>query len=208
MFGQGGFQLVGNRRIKFVGIDLDGTTAIQAAGRRNSSAIRGNGNRLDAARNGWQQTHQIGVVTDHAFGNAVHPINLGNSISTSDLAGQPEPGSQSDLEINVGDRVFFDFDSIQLREDARATLEKQAEWLKQNTGVSVWVEGHADERGTREYNLALGERRANAIRDYLVALGIDQSRMTTRSFGKERPVDPSSGREAWDKNRRGVMVIQ
>ena len=109
---------------------------------------------------------------------------------------------------NVGDRIFFDFDSIQLGSDARATLEKQSSWLQQNADVVVWVEGHADERGTREYNLALGERRANAMRDYLAALGIDQNRMKTRSFGKERPVDPSSNKGAWNKNRRGVMVIQ
>ena len=137
----------------------------------------------------------------------------GGSVTSDSLASRttptgPMPGSQEDLVTNVGDRVFFDFDSFQLRPEARATLEKEAEWLKQNANVSVWIEGHTDERGTREYNLALGERRANAIRDYLVALGIDQSRMKTRSFGKERPVDPASTKEAWSKNRRGVMVIQ
>lgn len=131
-----------------------------------------------------------------------------DSIASLPSATGPRPGSQEDLVTNVGDRVFFDFDSIQLRGDARATLEKQSEWLRQNFDVVVWIEGHADERGTREYNLALGERRANAIRDYLVALGIDQNRMKTRSFGKERPVDPSSTEDAWNKNRRGVVVIQ
>ena len=109
--------------------------------------------------------------------------------------------------MHVGDRVFFDFDSFQLRPDARATLEKQAEWLKQHPNVKVSLEGHADERGTREYNLALGERRANAIRDYLIALGINEDRMKTISYGKERPVDPRSTEEAWEKNRRGVMVV-
>jgi peptidoglycan-associated lipoprotein len=108
----------------------------------------------------------------------------------------------------VGDRVFFDFDSIQIGSDARATLEQQSVWLRQNADVLVWVEGHADERGTREYNLALGERRASAIRDYLVALGVEQNRIKTRSFGKERPVDPSSSNDAWNKNRRGVMIIR
>ena len=131
-----------------------------------------------------------------------------DTIASSTLPAGPRRGSQEDLVTNVGDRVFFDFDSIQLREEARVTLEKQADWLKQNAGVMVWVEGHADERGTREYNLALGERRANAIRDYLVALGISQERMQTRSYGKERPVDPRSTQDAWAKNRRGVMVIQ
>jgi peptidoglycan-associated lipoprotein len=135
-----------------------------------------------------------------------------SSISTDQLSALPQPtgprpGSQEDLVTNVGDRVFFDFDSIQLRADARATLENQAEWLRRNRGVSVTVEGHADERGTREYNLALGERRAIAIRDYLVALGVEQGRMKTISYGKERPVDPSSTPEAWQKNRRGVLVV-
>ena len=136
----------------------------------------------------------------------------GSSVSTGALASRPQPtgprpGSQEDLVTNVGDRVFFDLDSIKLGGDARATLEKQAEWLQRNPGIIVSIEGHADERGTREYNLALGERRATAVRDYLVALGISQNRMKTVSFGKERPVDPSSGRSAWDKNRRGVMVV-
>ena len=135
------------------------------------------------------------------------PVTRG-SIASSPVSTGPRPGSQEDLVTNVGDRVFFDFDSIQLRGDARATLEKQSQWLRQNAGVVVWIEGHADERGTREYNLALGERRASTIRDYLVALGVDQSRMKTRSFGKERPVDPRSSQDAWNKNRRGVVVIQ
>lgn len=131
-----------------------------------------------------------------------------NSVASLPDPTGPRPGSQEDLVTNVGDRVFFDFDSIQLGVEARSTLERQADWLRQNRDVAVWVEGHADERGTREYNLALGERRASAIRDYLVALGIDQNRMTTRSFGKERPVDPTSTQDAWNKNRRGVMVIR
>ena len=131
-----------------------------------------------------------------------------DTIASRIVPAGPRRGSQEDLVTNVGDRVFFDFDSIQLRVDARATLEKQADWLRQNAAVAIWIEGHADERGTREYNLALGERRASAIRDYLVALGVNQNRMTTRSFGKERPVDPSSTKEAWNKNRRGVVVIQ
>ena len=131
-----------------------------------------------------------------------------NSIASLPVPAGPRRGTQEDLVTNVGDRIFFDVDSIQLRIDARATLEKQSQWLKQNAAVAVWIEGHADERGTREYNLALGERRANTIRDYLAALGIDKNRMQTRSFGKERPVDPSSTTDAWNRNRRGVVVIQ
>jgi len=131
-----------------------------------------------------------------------------NSIASRPEPTGPRPGSQEDLVTNVGDRIFFNLDSIQLEAEARATLKNQSIWLKQNGNVSVWVEGHADERGTREYNLALGERRASTMRDYLVALGITENRLTTRSFGKERPVDPSSSLDAWNKNRRGVMVIR
>ena len=130
------------------------------------------------------------------------------SVASLPSPGTPRPGSQEDLVTNVGDRVFFSFDSIELDVEARATLEKQAQWLKQNPGISVWVDGHADERGTREYNLALADRRAVAMRDYLVALGVRQDRLQTRSFGKERPVDPRSVEEAWEKNRRGVMVVR
>jgi peptidoglycan-associated lipoprotein len=119
----------------------------------------------------------------------------------------PRAGSQEDLVVNVGDRVLFDFDSYALRPDARAMLEKQAAWLQQNRTVTVTIEGHADERGTREYNLALGERRANAARDYLVALGIDPNRIKTISYGKERPVDARSTEDAWSKNRRDVLVV-
>ncbi len=129
-----------------------------------------------------------------------------SSVASRPLSG-PEAGSQADLVTNVGDRVFFSLDSYSLSTDARATLEKQMQWLRQNQGVRVVIEGHADERGTREYNIAFGERRATAVRDYLVALGTDPNRIQTVSFGKERPVDPSSTESAWQKNRRGVMVV-
>lgn len=110
--------------------------------------------------------------------------------------------------VNVGDRVFFDFDRYDLKPEARSVIEKQAAWLDQNRQVVVTIEGHTDERGTREYNLALGERRANSIRDYLVALGVDANRMKITSFGKERPVDPRSTKEAWSQNRRGVLSVE
>ena len=122
-------------------------------------------------------------------------------------AGAVTPGTQEDLVVNVGDRVFFDFDKYNLGADARRTLEKQAAWLKANAGISVTVEGHADERGTREYNIALGERRANAAKDYLVALGISPGRVKTISYGKERPVALGSNEAAWAQNRRGVTVV-
>lgn len=119
----------------------------------------------------------------------------------------PEPGSQEDLVYNVGDRVFFGFDKYDLRAPARAVLERQAAWLKKYPRVTVTIEGHADERGTREYNLALGERRAQSAKDYLVSLGLDPGRVATISYGKERPVAPGHDEAAWAQNRRAVTVL-
>ena len=121
--------------------------------------------------------------------------------------GAPRPGSREEFQVSVGDRVYFDTDRYDLRPDARSTLEKQAQWLKQYSNVRIQIEGHADERGTREYNLALGDRRATSVKNYLVALGIPPGRITTISYGKERPVDPRSSEDAWAQNRRGVTVI-
>jgi len=118
------------------------------------------------------------------------------------------PGSVADFRQNVGDRVFFDTDQSTIREDGRGTLNKQAEWLKKYTNYQITVEGHCDERGTREYNLALGERRANASRDYLVALGVSPSRLQTISYGKERPDPVGSDEAAWARNRRAVTALQ
>lgn len=120
----------------------------------------------------------------------------------------PAPGTQADLVVNVGDRVFFGYDRYDLTPEARDTLEQQAAWLKQYPRISVVIEGHADERGTREYNLALGERRANAAKNYLVALGVSPSRLTTISYGKERPAVPGSNEAAWAQNRRAVTVVE
>ncbi len=117
------------------------------------------------------------------------------------------PGSQEDLVANVGDRVFFDTDRSTVRPDGRATLDKQSAWLKQNPSTTITVEGHADERGTREYNLALGNRRATAVKNYLVATGINANRITTISYGKERPAVVGSNEQAWSQNRRGVTVV-
>ncbi|MDG5494233.1 MULTISPECIES: peptidoglycan-associated lipoprotein Pal [Azospirillaceae] len=119
----------------------------------------------------------------------------------------PVPGSAEDFVVNVGDRVFFGFDKSDLTPEATATLDRQAAWLKQYQGVTVTVEGHADERGTREYNLALGERRATAVKNYLTALGVDGARVQTISYGKERPAVVGSNEAAWTQNRRGVTVI-
>jgi peptidoglycan-associated lipoprotein len=109
--------------------------------------------------------------------------------------------------VNVGDRVFFDYDSSVLSPQATQTLDKQAAWLKQYPNVIVTIEGHADERGTREYNLALGDRRANAVRNYLVALQISGDRILTISYGEERPADPGHDETAWAKNRRAVTMV-
>ncbi len=119
------------------------------------------------------------------------------------------PGSQADLIATVGtDRVFFDYDKYDVQAAGQATLSKAAAWLKKYPQVSVAVEGHADERGTREYNLALGERRANSVKDFLVAQGVPASRLKTVSYGKERPVALGHDEAAWAQNRRGVLVVQ
>lgn len=117
------------------------------------------------------------------------------------------PGSQDDLVVNVGDRVFFGFDKYSLTASARATLEKQAAWMNKHPAVTVALEGHADERGTREYNLGLGDRRANSVKDYLVALGINPNRLKAISYGKERPVALGSNEAAWAQNRRSVTMV-
>ena len=116
--------------------------------------------------------------------------------------------TQAGLDEYAGDRVHFDYDSSELTAAARSTLEKQAEWLEANGYVAVAIEGHADERGTREYNLALGERRAVSVKNYLVAMGVSSNRMETISYGKERPVAVGNDESAWGQNRRGVMVVR
>lgn len=111
-----------------------------------------------------------------------------------------------DLEHKVGDRIFFEFDSSAINEDAQMVLKKQAAFMAQNAELSFMIEGHCDERGTREYNLGLGERRANAVKQYLMSLGVEGSRLQTVSYGKERPAVLGSNEWAWGQNRRGVTV--
>jgi peptidoglycan-associated lipoprotein len=118
-----------------------------------------------------------------------------------------QPGSSQDFIQNVGDRVFFDFDKSDIKPEGRTLLQRQADWLKKYPNVTVTVEGHCDERGTREYNLALGERRASAVKKMLVALGVAPNRVSTISYGKERPAVVGSNEAAWAQNRRGVTVI-
>ena len=121
--------------------------------------------------------------------------------------GVASSGSAQDFQVNVGDRVFFTVDSSTLTPQARATLDRQAQWLGQYGQYAFTVEGHADERGTREYNLALGARRANAARDYLISRGVSANRMRTISYGKERPVAVCNDISCWNQNRRSVTVL-
>jgi peptidoglycan-associated lipoprotein len=122
-------------------------------------------------------------------------------------AGAATPGSPQDFTVNVGDRIFFDTDSSAIRTDAQATLARQAQWLARYPTYAITIEGHADERGTREYNIALGARRAAATRDFLAAQGVPASRMRTISFGKERPVQACDDASCWNQNRRAVTVL-
>jgi peptidoglycan-associated lipoprotein len=122
-------------------------------------------------------------------------------------AGTATPGSQQDFVVNVGDRVFFETDSTELTPQSRATLDKQAQWLQSYNRYSFTVEGHADERGTREYNIALGAKRAQTVREYLVSRGVESSRMRTISYGKERPVAVCDNISCWSQNRRAVTVL-
>jgi len=148
-------------------------------------------------------------------GSAVQPIaslnnnaNDGvNATPTGPVSGDMLPGSSKDFEINVGNTVHFDTDSYSLNTEAQSALQKQAVWLQKYPQHTVTVEGHADERGTREYNLALGDRRAQTVLNYLVALGVDASRLQEVSYGKEKPVCPDASDTCWNENRRGVTAL-
>jgi peptidoglycan-associated lipoprotein len=133
--------------------------------------------------------------------------NRPNELGQTGSAGAATPGSQQDFVVNVGDRVFFESDSTDLTPQSLATLDKQAQWLGSYNRYSFTIEGHADERGTREYNIALGARRAQAVRDYLHSRGIEPSRMRTISYGKERPVAVCNDISCWSQNRRAVTVL-
>ncbi len=128
----------------------------------------------------------------------------GTTVAT---AGGPVVGSQEDLVKTIGDRVFFDFDRSVVKAEGKATLERQAGWLKQFPQNNIQVAGNADERGTEEYNIALGQRRANAARDFLVAKGVAAGRITTISYGKDRPSALGSTEEAWAQNRNAITSV-
>ncbi|MCB1508987.1 MAG: peptidoglycan-associated lipoprotein Pal [Hyphomicrobiaceae bacterium] len=138
-------------------------------------------------------------------------VGLGACASTPDqlpVGQQPAtPGSVQDFTVNVGDRVFFETDQVTLTAEGQITLDRQAAWLTQYPQYRITIEGHADERGTREYNLALGARRAAATRDYLIARGVSPSRIQTISYGKERPVATCNDITCWSQNRRAVTVL-
>jgi peptidoglycan-associated lipoprotein len=135
------------------------------------------------------------------------PASGSDTTTAADTSGAPVPGSQADFLAKVmSDRIFFATDSSDVDAEDQATLRSQAQWLAQYPRVRATIEGHADERGTREYNIALGERRANATKNALAALGVDPGRMTVISYGKERPDATGSDEAAWAKNRRAVTV--
>lgn len=137
--------------------------------------------------------------------NSADQLGLGSGAGGG---GRATPGSPQDFTVNVGDRIFFDVDSSSVRGDAQQTLSKQAQWLNRYSNYRITIEGHADERGTREYNLALGARRAAATRDYLIGQGVASNRLKTVSYGKERPVAVCDDISCWSQNRRAVTVPQ
>jgi len=136
--------------------------------------------------------------------NSAADIGLG---AGAGAGGAARPGTQQDFTVNVGDRIFFDTDSSVVRADAQQILARQAQWLNQYPSYAITIEGHADERGTREYNIALGARRAAAARDFLVSRGVAANRLKTISYGKERPVAVCDDISCWSQNRRAVTLL-
>ncbi len=134
--------------------------------------------------------------------------NTGAATGAGATTAGPPPGSEEDLVQNVGDRVFFAFDKSSLTPEDQATLDRQSSWLARYPQVQVQVAGNCDDRGTEEYNLALGQRRANAARDYLTAKGVNAARMTTISYGKDRPVALGDNEQAWAQNRNAITSVR
>lgn len=157
---------------------------------------------------------ETGAVADTDVGTsaitdagAVSEVISSNDNLVVSEAASAIPGSEQDLEFNVGDRVFFATDSSELDAQSQATLQRQADWLQRYRDINVRIEGHADERGTREYNLGLSQRRANMVREYLISLGISAERLDTIPYGKERPVALCSNENCWKQNRRAVTTV-
>lgn len=150
----------------------------------------------------------LGACSDNTTGGASTGGASGGGGASASSNGGAIPGSQQDLVANVGDRVFFAYDQTQLSSDARATLDRQVQWLQRYSQVSIQMAGNTDERGTEEYNLALGQRRANAARDYLVAQGVSSARINTISYGKERPAATGSDEQAYSQDRNAITSVQ
>jgi peptidoglycan-associated lipoprotein len=144
-----------------------------------------------------------GCETKPPATTAPPPETMSNNTTTSTII----PGSAEDLKVNVGDTVHFDYDKYNVTDEDRGVLQRQSAWLAKYPQVRVTIEGHCDERGTREYNLALGARRANAVKEYLVSLGVSSQRLDTISYGKERPICTESTEDCYAQNRRGVTTI-
>src|ERR1700732_5187188 len=158
---------------------------------------------MTVAMDGWR-----GFKLAAALAVGLPPAACASNPNTAAVGtGAAPAGSQQDFVVNVGDRVFFETDSPELTPQARGTLDKQAQWLQSYSRYSFTIEGHADERGTREYNIALGARRAQSVRTFLASRGIDPSRMRTISYGKERPVAVCNDISCWSQNRRAVTVL-
>jgi peptidoglycan-associated lipoprotein len=151
----------------------------------------------------------IALTLALALAGCANKKNMPNNAGDLGLggAGAATPGSQQDFTVNVGDRIFFDTDSTSIRADAQQTLTRQAQWLARYPNYSITMEGHADERGTREYNLALGARRAAAAREFLASQGVPANRIRTISYGKEKPVAVCDDISCWSQNRRAVTVL-
>jgi len=150
----------------------------------------------------------LGALAAVALLAACANQNTGATSGAGAATSGPVPGSEEDLVANVGDRVFFDFNASSLKTDARATLDRQSAWLAKYPQVNVQVAGNCDDRGTEEYNLALGQRRANSSRDYLVARGVAGSRISTISYGKDRPTAMGDNEQAWAQNRNTITSVR
>ncbi len=148
------------------------------------------------------------AVPNQPSGPSTNPVypGQGGTVGGSNM-NAARPGSEQDFVVNVGDRVYFDLDSYQVSPEAYPRLDAQAQWLIRYPQIMVRIEGNADERGTREYNLALGARRAESVRNYLVQRGVPAGRIDTISFGKERPIAQGSSEESWARNRNGHTAI-
>ena len=155
----------------------------------------------DSAGSGAAAGAGIGTTDTTGLGAPTELGAGGTGAATTD------PGTQQYLEVNVGDRVYFTYDSSVLDDKARTTVERQAAWLQQFPAITVTIEGHTDQRGTTEYNLALGERRATAVKSYLTSLGIDPARILIISYGKERIANPAETEQAYAENRRAITVV-